>query len=569
MRRGLVVTGIAILGLVPAMLAIPSAAGQAGVERPSHPARAGSDRSTWIDGKATAPPHGGVYFLGEDELKRWALRRDSRLMRAGFLPSQRECAARGRPNNLRLDCDDTTFWTPNNEPHIVVDPADADHMIASSNDYESCCDAFYTTFDGGRTWHTGDMSAESDHVIGSDPVTAIDPKHNVAIHASLNFGITAQGLATDGDVVVSRSTDGGLTWQRPVVVYDGHGDEDDPVQVFNDKEWVVTDTNPASPHYGRTYLTWTRFLSHNGNVVESPIWASFSDDGGRTWAPAREISGRSQTCTYQESGRPLECDEDQASTPAVGPDGTVYVAFQNEQHEAAWEGSEVFENQYMVVRSHDGGRTWLNPAHAVDLEDGSRDFPLNVDGSQTLDDWQIRVPTLGDLAVSPVDGTLYLVFTDNRHGVHDVARPQTDADVFIMSSNDDGAHWQGPWAVTPRNTDQWFPSVDVDPATGKIGVVYHDRTSFGEYVTALSQGRNPAHLNRRVITDDHSHVRDSLYFRARVKGCYKCATFHGDYIGLAYGSDGAANAVWTDMRRLVTVQGSQGHFQQIFYSRLP
>jgi len=30
--------------------------------------------------------------------------------------------------------------------------------------------------------------------------------------------------------------------------------------------------------------------------------------------------------------------------------------------------------------------------------------------------------------------------------------------------------------------------------------------------------------------------------------CEFCAVFHGDYIGLAYGRDGHANAIWTDMR---------------------
>ena len=31
----------------------------------------------------------------------------------------------------------------------MVDPANPQHMIASSNDYGSCCDQFYTTFNGG------------------------------------------------------------------------------------------------------------------------------------------------------------------------------------------------------------------------------------------------------------------------------------------------------------------------------------------------------------------------------------------------------------------------------------
>jgi hypothetical protein len=32
--------------------------------------------------------------------------------------------------------------------------------------------------------------------------------------------------------------------------------------------------------------------------------------------------------------------------PTVGPDGTVYVAFENEQNQSLWEAGEQFENQY-------------------------------------------------------------------------------------------------------------------------------------------------------------------------------------------------------------------------------
>lgn len=570
MRRATFVLGAAVATLGLTSIIIPAATG--GSTGPARSAE-GEDRSANRSDLAgadlgSAEFDGSVYNFSNRELKRWALEHDARSSANGFLPSEVECRAKGTPDNLNLDCDDPVFWSPNNEPDIVVDPENPQHMIASSNDYESCCDAFYTTFNGGKTWITGDMSALSDHVIGSDPVTTIDPKHDVALHASLNFGFTSQGLATNGHVVVSRSTDGGVTWQRPVIAYRGHGDSDDPVQVFNDKEWIVTDTNPDSPYYGRTYLTWSRFLSREGAYAESPIWESHSDDGGRTWSRAREISGSNATCTYQEFGAARQCDEDQGSVPTVAPDGTVYVAFHNGQHEAAWEGDEVFESQYLVVRSHDGGRTWSSPVHVADLEDGSRDFPVNVDGRRTLTNYQIRIPSYGNIFASPIDGRLYLTFTDNRNGRHDVAHPTTDTDVFIMTSQN-GVTWRGPWAVTKRNTDQWFPWVEANPVTGEIGVVYHDRLDRGGYGTSFSTGQSPANLHRQLITDRRSAVRRSLYFKARVEGCYKCATFHGDYINVAYGSDGSANLVWTDMRRIVTVDGGPtGAFEAIFFSRL-
>ena len=91
-----------------------------------------------------------------------------------------ECNVSSGGANTKLDCDDPF---PNNEPNIVVDASNPLHMIASSNDYGSCCDQYYTSFNGGATWATGNMSTENPRRTGSDPVTAIDVKHHVALHA--------------------------------------------------------------------------------------------------------------------------------------------------------------------------------------------------------------------------------------------------------------------------------------------------------------------------------------------------------------------------------------------------
>ena len=92
--------------------------------------------------------------------------------------SQIECTATTGGANTKLDCDDPF---PNDEPQIVVDPAAPGHMIASSNDFGTCCDQFYTTFDNGLTWTTGNMSRNNPQQTGSDPVTAFDRKHGVRL----------------------------------------------------------------------------------------------------------------------------------------------------------------------------------------------------------------------------------------------------------------------------------------------------------------------------------------------------------------------------------------------------
>jgi hypothetical protein len=459
-----------------------------------------------------------------------------------------ECTSTSGGPNTKLDCDDPF---PNNEPNIVADASNPRHLIASSNDYGSCCDQYYTSFDAGNTWSTGNMSTEDDSRTGSDPVTSIDVKHHVALHSSLNYTFNEDGESCDGDVVVSPSRDGGLSWDRPKVVGFGLGCDLDPTQIFNDKEWIATDNNPRSRYYGRTYVTWTAFLSHNAEFFESPIMETHSDDGGRHWSDPQEISGSSrELCTFQTAGRRDECDEDQASVITIGPDGTVYVAFMNSQNQATWERGEEFEDQYLVVSSQDGGRHWSRPSFVVSMEDGSRDYPLNVDGRQTLSGYQVRVWGAGNVVADPRhDGRLYLVFSDNRNGLHDVDNPVTNSDVFVVTSFDGGRHWTWPIRVDSGAGDQWFPWADVDPRSGKLGVLYHDRgASNGPlYTTALAEGFPGAFVKTTVSTAPSNPVM-SEFFQAGVPDCEFCAVFHGDYIGLAYGSDGRANATWTDMR---------------------
>ena len=481
--------------------------------------------------------------------------------------SQIECTAGGETPvaNLNLDCDEIF---PNNEPDIEVDPEDPLHMIASSNDFGTCCDQFYTTFDGGETWETGNMSNAGPRTIGSDPVTVFDVKHGTAIHPSLSYRINGNWLC-DGDLVASVSSDGGITWDRPVQVADGVGCDPSRTQLFNDKEWIVTDNDPKSPFFGRTYLTWTLFESHKAAYAASPIFESHSDDGGFSWSAPQEISGSNPgLCTFQETGPAGECDENQFSVPTVAPDGTVFVAFENEQNESLWEPGEVFEDQYLLVRSGDGGLTWSAPSFVVGIEDGSMDYPISVAERQTLTGYQLRVNSAGNIVADPKsNGRLYLVFSDNRNGVHDSATPVTNVDVFLMTSTNGGASWTGPTQVDASPSDQWFPWVEVNPVDGTVGIVYNDRSTvnpdlYGVGLTEITPGGS----TKTIVTTAPSDPRDSVFFQAGAAGCEECATFNGDYIGIAYGSDGVANVAWTDMRDFDADLG--GFLQFIYFARL-
>ncbi|HYG71681.1 MAG TPA: sialidase family protein [Actinomycetota bacterium] len=553
---------------------------------PAITSAAGSDPSGRVERRTIdavrsriAPRSATIEELGTltgRELKAWARRFVEVGADARFVPSQIECTTdpADATGDFRLDCD---TLLPNNEPDVEVNPNDPDHIIASSNDYDWCCDGFYTTLDGGQTWEQGNMSVEDPSRIGSDPVTVFEPRTGNILHTSLNFQITRNGLGRDGDLVVSISRDGGFTWGKPIVIYDGQGTDIAPRQVFNDKEWIVVDTNPSSPFYGRAYVTWSRFLSRNASYAESPIWESHSDDGGRTWSEAQEISGSAEFCDIQYHGRANECDENQFSVPTVAPDGTVYVAFQNEQNSEIQEPGEGFgnrdqihDNQYLVVQSHDGGVTWSAPVIAATLEDGPNDYPISSQDRQTLTGYDARVNSAGNI-IADDDGDLYVVFSDNRNGTPDRREPVTNTDVFMVRSTDGGASWGPVTGVDTSPGDQWFPWVDADPTSGELAVVYHSRNEPNPdlYNTFVARGNTAVDFTYIQVSSQPSDPTHSVFFKAGVKGCHACATFIGDYNRLAYGPDGRIHAAWTDMRRRYHGAEAPRFLQFVFYAQLP
>jgi hypothetical protein len=250
------------------------------------------------------------------------------------------------------------------------------------------------------------------------------------------------------------------------------------------------------------------------------------------------------------------------------------VGFFNYQHEAAWEPGEILETQLMETGSTDGGATWSAPVHIVDLETGTLDYPnVDVNGNGTLSGLGVGPGSTGNLAASPVDGTLSFVFSDNRDGIHDVPHPVTNTDVFVMTSSDGGATWTGPDPVSTARSDQAFPWAAVNPLTGDLGVMFYDRSYHPKdrvFDVTLATGR-PGSFRRTRVTTQSMPLTDNLWFPIDAPGCQRmrCASFIGDYNGgIAYDADGAADIVWTDTRRLVEVPGiGEGYNENTFFAR--
>jgi hypothetical protein len=256
-----------------------------------------------------------------------------------------------------------------------------------------------TSTNGGQTWTHGFLphttvnspNPNAKYQRVSDPSVAYDARHKVWIISYLGIIDPANGPV---DVLVSRSTNGGLTWGNPVAV-NVSGD-------FNDKNWTVCDDTASSPFYGHCYTEFDDFSKLNR------VQMSTSTNGGLTWGSAKTTPD--QTCVI--GGQPL-----------VQPNGTVIVPI-----------DDCFETAILSFRSTDGGNTWSKPVLAAQIL---------FDG----DPGGIRS---GPLPTAEIDksGRVYVVWSDCRFEAG-CSAPIGTNDLVLISSVD-GVHW-----TLPKRIPAW------------------------------------------------------------------------------------------------------------------
>ena len=478
--------------------------------------------------------------------------------------------------NMLLDCDGEV---PHNETTVAVNPADPAHPVGGYHSYQlhflgatavtHVVGTVSATFDGGQSWREV-----------TPPITPYqftgDPALAFGTAGRLWFGNIADhegpgGSFTSPSVVVATSDDGGLTWTGPVTVAAGKGAQTNGasggISVFQDKDFIAADRFAgSSPFAGRAYVTWTSFQEMATpaffSFFRSPITTSSSDDG-QVWSAPLEISGFGPFCTATISGQPNECDLNQDSYPTVAANGRVYVSFENFNTPA--------ENQLLVVRSDDGGRTFSPPRRVGTIFDIN--YPSNADGRDTLTGCQMRISSTANSAADPGDptgNTVYVTWSDNRNGT----KTATNADVFLGRSTDGGRTWRT-YPVDASANDQFYPWVSVG-RNGRVDVGYMDRFGTGQdrclYGFTLTRltfdaAGNATLVSRQKVSSADSIADRSRWFSATTAGNTR---FIGDYNGVAVGPDGSTWSLWTDMRGVIPgAPTGRDHGQHAVGARTP
>lgn len=181
--------------------------------------------------------------------------------------------------------------------------------------------------DNGRTWSAYTTIAEHDSIGGyGDPALVYDPRHKQLVVVSTH----GRGLwgTEPGLISVSTSSDGGLTWSKPLNI--------NP-QILGDGKIDATSAFASS---GRAIVTkkgrimFVLVVRQEGRET-FPCYAIYSDNGGKTW---------------KVSKTPVTDDGDETKIAEL-PDGTLLASIRNR-----WSGDR------RVSTSTDGGVTWTQQA---------------------------------------------------------------------------------------------------------------------------------------------------------------------------------------------------------------
>ena len=402
------------------------------------------------------------------------------------------------------------------------------------------------SMDGGTSWtkvvlpEVSACSGNLNYDRATDPWLSFAPNgHLYAMSLSLSHDLRRSAM------LVSKSTDGGVTWGDPTVLIDETSDFN-----LNDKNSLTAD--PTNPNF--VYAVWDRirhpsqkalsleapnFNALHASSFRSDIVFSRTTNGGVSWeAPRAIFRPRANLFTI-------------GNQIAVLPDGTLVDAF----FLIRGSGVQPSQNQYReaVIISTDKGVTWSQPI----IVDRHVVAPVSdPDTGQPHRTGDI----IPDVAVDMDSGALYLVWQDGRFTGR--------AAVALSRSTDGGRTWSTPIKVnqTPvlgnRNDQAFTPSVHVAD-DGTVGVSYYD---FRNNVAGGGTDTDHWLVHCHAATEDCSLASSwneetrvtPASFNSRLAPVAR-GFFLGDYVGL----DNIANTFTPFFTQTAPTDPANEHYAEV------
>jgi hypothetical protein len=352
------------------------------------------------------------------------------------------------------------------ETTLGIDPLHPDTLVVFATDLsvsnqtpDTCCaDRLFRSTDGGATW--SDLGVmrhplEPDYILGADPSMTFDRKgiaHFVHLFRPANeFRY----------IYAFRSTDGGATWEPPVVAFQPERSADGIHCNSVDKEWV---TPGAGDDELLMVYTGTRFRCALGEeptglgvlaaVEDVGIYLKRSYDSGRSWTPAQKVW----------NGYAL------GAIAQAAPDGTLFLALWGivgtttiacpelilgdvfEPHEGK------YFSAIILGSSTDDGATWnFHQQSQCSYGDGETPGvgkPGDFGGGNSL-------PAL---AIDATTGTAYVAYPN-------LSLAENRFSIQLIRSTDRGASWSAPATViASAEEDSRMPAILAD--AGNVWVAY-------------------------------------------------------------------------------------------------
>src|SRR5437870_9694811 len=363
------------------------------------------------------------------------------------------------------------------ESDIQVDPTNPRHLLGSTKWFASAEGynhllGFYESWDGGKTWPVqGHIPGYEGFSDDTDPIGAFDGYGNyyslilpyqlayanatgsklyqksklpnpAMPSEAVSVSVRPADANTDPkDWIVTRTNAAGVTGPDFVLMDDNQGQEPD-------KQWIVIDTNPYSPHYNTIYAMFVTF-SFAGKVSKAYVSTATALPGGHhtDWTPLQRLPSENASAS------------DTYLLPHVDPNGVVWTSITNFP-------SRQSRTTYSlgVDYSTDGGITWQGPLPVPGAQNVT--IPPEAYPNTTFTDGITDTFTVGTATVNGRH-PIYTSWEDYASGVDTI---------MLWGPFDGGQSWTPPARANDNLTraDEFQPNLAA-AANGTVSVNFYDR----------------------------------------------------------------------------------------------